>query len=65
MDVQLMDENGESGYTMQHQELEMVIEYAEKWAEISNKELKNKRVIEILKSFKFCIGKWHRDRETH
>ena len=65
MDVQLMDENGESGFTMQHHELEMVIEYAERWAEISNKTEKNKHVKEVLDSFKFCIGKWQHARETH
>lgn len=34
MDVQIMDQNGKPGVTMQHDEFHELLEFAEKWAEI-------------------------------
>ena len=60
MDVQIVDQDNKHRSTFQHNELWMILEYAEKWSQISNNTNQNKLVIENVISIRKTINKWMR-----
>lgn len=64
MDIQIVDENSKHRNVMQDFELEEVLEYAEKWAEISNNANKNSRVKQLIKNIRGSVKRWKEDAEA-
>lgn len=58
MDVQLVDANSKRRTIMQHHEFEDILDFAEKWSEISNDIEKTKRVQQHIKMFRQNIIMW-------
>lgn len=63
MDIQLCDENGKSCAVMQHDELELVLQYAEKWSQISNDQPKNWLVLGIIMAATKAIERMKKNKE--
>lgn len=58
MDIQFTDQDGLFRNVMQHDELERVLNYAEKWTEISNNSKDNNFVMATITSIRKSIRKW-------
>lgn len=58
MDIQITDKDGLFRNVMQDDELERALNYAEKWAEISNNVVDNNFVMATITSIRRSIRKW-------
>lgn len=64
MDIQFTDKDGLFRNVMQHDELERLLNYAEKWTEISNNVVDNNFVMATITSMRRSIKKWKALTET-